>query len=115
MRTLAVLGLGVLTLTAFGASAVAKTVTVTITKNGYVPNSQSIVAEDTVTFTNGDTVAHQVAFKSTTGFTCTPSPLVLQPAASGSCVFHTAGSYSYSDPNAKGKTFRGSITVTTPP
>jgi hypothetical protein len=68
-----------------------------------------------VTFTNADTVAHQVSFKSTTGFTCTPTPLVLQPASSGSCVFHTAGSYSYSDPNTKGNTFRGSITVTAPP
>ena len=46
-----------------------------------------------------------MSFKSATGFTCTPSPLVLQPAASGSCVFHTAGSYSYSDPNTKGNTF----------
>ena len=115
MRTLPAFAAAVLLLAVSGATAVAKTVTVTITKNGYVPNSESITAEDTVTFTNGDTAAHQVSFKSSTGFTCTPSPLVLQPAASGSCVFHTAGSYSYSDPNSKGNTFRGSITVTTPP
>jgi hypothetical protein len=56
-----------------------------------------------------------VSFKSTSGFTCTPNPLVLQPAASGSCVFQSGGSYSYSDPNTKGNTFRGSITVTAPP
>jgi len=104
-----------LALSASGAAAVAKTVTVSITKNGYVPKTLAIAPEDTVTFTNGDTVAHQVSFKSTAGLTCTPSPLVLQPAASGSCVFHTAGSYSYSDPNTKGNTFRGSITVTAPP
>jgi plastocyanin len=115
MRALPVVGLAVLALIASGATAVAKTVTVSITKNGYVPKSQSIVAEDTVTFTNSDTVAHQVSFKSSTGFTCTPTSLVLQPAASASCVFHTAGSYSYSDPNTKGNTFRGSITVSTPP
>lgn len=115
MRALPLLCVASLALFASGATAVAKTVTVSITKNGYVPKSVSIVAEDTVTFTNGDTVAHQVSFKSATGFTCTPSPLVLQPAASGSCVFHTAGSYSYSDPNTKGNTFRGSITVTAPP
>jgi plastocyanin len=115
MRALPLLCVASLALFASGATAVAKTVTVSITKNGYVPKSVSIVAEDTVTFTNGDTVAHQVSFKSSTGFTCTPSPLVLQPAASGSCVFHTAGSYSYSDPNTKGNTFRGSITVTAPP
>jgi plastocyanin len=115
MRSLPIVCLAVLSLLASGATAVAKTVTVSITKNGYVPKSVSIVPEDTVTFTNGDTVAHQVSFKSSTGFTCTPNPLVLQPAASGSCVFHDAGSYSYSDPNTKGNTFRGSITVTAPP
>jgi plastocyanin len=115
VRTLPLLLVTSLALFASGATAVAKTVTVSITKNGYVPKSVAIGPEDTVTFTNGDTVSHQVSFKASTGFTCTPSPLVLQPAASGSCVFHTAGSYSYSDPNTKGKTFRGSITVTAPP
>jgi plastocyanin len=93
-------------------SALAKTVTVTITKNGPVPGSTSIAQGDTVQFTNSDTVAHQVAFKSTTGVTCTANPLVVQPGASGSCTFATAGSYTYDDPNAKGNTFRGTITVT---
>jgi plastocyanin len=115
MRVLPVVALAALVLLAPGATAVAKTFTVLITKNGYLPRNQSIVAEDTVTFTNSDSVAHQVTFKSSTGFACTPNPLVLQPTASGSCVFHTAGSYSYSDPNAKGKLFKGSIIVTTPP
>ena len=67
---------------------------------------------DTVQFTNGDTAAHQVAFKSTTGVTCTPASIVLQPSQSGSCTFATPGSYSYSVSNFKGKTYRGSITVT---
>lgn len=115
MRRYAVLGLVVSALILSGATAVAKTVTITITKNGYVPKDVSIVGGDTVTFTNGDTAAHQISFKSTTGFTCTPNPLVLQPAASGNCVFTASGSYSYSDPNSKGNTFRGSITVTAPP
>lgn len=115
MRAFVVLGAASLALIAAGATAVAKTVTVTITKNGYVPNNVSIVGGDTVTFTNGDTAAHQISFKTSSGFTCTPNPLVLQPAASGSCVFQTAGSYSYSDPNFKGNTYRGTITVTTPP
>ncbi|HET7129012.1 MAG TPA: hypothetical protein VFJ93_08055 [Gaiellaceae bacterium] len=115
MRALPVVLVALLALIASGATAVAKTVTVTITKNGYVPKDQSILPGDTVTFTNGDTVAHQVSFKSSSGFTCTPNPLVLQPSATGSCVFNTAGSYSYSDPNVKGNTYRGSITVTTPP
>src|SRR5947209_11536428 len=96
-------------------SALAKTVTVTITKNGYVPNAVTVVQGDTVQFTNSDTVVHQIVFKSTTGVTCTANPLVIQPAASGSCTFANAGNYSYSDPNFKGNTFRGSITVTPPP
>ena len=62
-------------------SAAAKTVTVTITKNGYVPNSLTIAQGDTVQFTNSDTVPHQVTFKSTAGVTCSPNPLVLQPTA----------------------------------
>jgi plastocyanin len=94
---------------------VAKTTTVTITKNGYVPNALTIAQGDSVQFTNSDTAAHQVSFKTSTGLTCSPNPLVLQPGASGSCTFSGAGSYSYSDPNAHGKTFRGSVTVTVPP
>jgi plastocyanin len=114
MRKLLLLFAAAALLTSSGA-AVAKTVTVTITKNGYVPNSLSIATGDTVQFTNGDTAAHQVDFKTTTGVTCTPNPLVIQPAASGSCTFATAGSYTYSDPNFKGNTYRGSITVVAPP
>jgi plastocyanin len=99
-----------------GSGAVeAKTVTVTITKNGYVPNSLSIVQGDTVQFTNSDTVAHQVEFKQTTGVTCSPNPFIIQPAGSGTCTFANAGNYSYSDPNFKGNTYRGSITVAAPP
>lgn len=97
------------------SSAAAKTVTVTITKNGYVPNSVAIGQGDTVQFMNSDTVAHQVTFKSTAGVTCSPNPLVLQPGANGSCTFQNAGNYSYSDPNAKGNTFRGTVTVTAAP
>jgi plastocyanin len=114
MRRLLLLLASAALLTVSGAAG-AKTSTVTITKNGYVPNSLSIVQGDTVQFTNSDTVAHQVVFKSTTGVTCSPNPLVLQPSASGTCTFASAGSYSYSDPNFKGNTYRGSITVTAPP
>jgi len=92
-------------------AAGAKTVTVTITKAGYVPKAVTVDQGDTVQFTNGDTLAHQVAFKSTTGVACTPNPLVVQPGASGTCTFTSSGSYTYSDPNTKGNTFRGSVTV----
>lgn len=114
MRSLLVL-VASAALLALSGAAVAKTVSVTITKNGYVPKSVSIATGDTVQFTNSDTAAHQVEFKSTTGVTCAPNPLVLQPSASGTCTFANAGSYSYSDPNFKGNTYRGSVTVTVPP
>jgi plastocyanin len=100
---------------AMTAVATAKTVTVTITKAGSVPKAVTIAQGDTVQFTNSDTMAHQVTFKKTTGVTCTPATLVLQPAQSGTCVFQIAGSYAYSDPNAKGKTFDGTVTVTAAP
>ena len=93
-------------------AASAKTVVVTITKNGYVPSATTIAQGDTVQFTNSDTVVHQVTFKSTAGVTCAPNPLVVQPGANGNCTFSTAGKYSYSDPNAKGNSFSGTITVT---
>jgi plastocyanin len=93
-----------------GAGAGA-TVTVTITKNGYVPLTASIVAGDTVQFTNSDTVAHQIVFKPTTGITCTANPLVIQPTKTASCTFATAGNYAYSDPNVKTKAFQGTVKV----
>ena len=91
--------------------ATAATVTVSITKGGYVPKAVSIAVGDSVQFTNTDTVPHQVVFKKTGGVTCAPNPLVLQPAQSGTCTFGNAGAYSYSDPNARGNTFRGTVTV----
>ena len=94
------------------AGAGAKTVTVTITKSGYVPSSVTVAQNDVVQFTNSDSTVHQIVFKTTAGVTCTPSPLVIQPGTSGSCAFRTAGSYTYSDPSAKGNAFRGSISVT---
>jgi plastocyanin len=112
-RTILLAGIAVLAFTV--GSAAAKTVTVTITKNGYVPNAATIALGDTVQFTNSDTIVHQVTFKTTTGITCTPNPLVVQPGASGTCTFQSGGNYTYSDPNSKGNTFRGSITVTAPP
>jgi plastocyanin len=96
------------------AGAVAATAGVSITPNGYVPSSAPISAGDSVQVTNTDSVAHQVVFKSTTGVTCAPNPLVLQPTQSGTCTFASAGRFSYSDPNIKGKTFQGTITVTAP-
>jgi plastocyanin len=109
MRKMILLALAT-ALVAIGTAA-AKTVTVTITKNGFVPKSAAIVPNDVVQFTNSDTVAHQVTFKTTTGVTCSPSPLVLQPGATGSCTFKSTGTFTYSDPNTRGNTFRGTVTV----
>lgn len=92
-------------------AAAAATVTVSITKNGYVPKAVTIAVGDSVQFTNTDSVTHQVAFKKSDGVTCAANPLVLQPAQSGTCTFRNAGSYDYSDPNVRGNTFRGTVTV----
>jgi plastocyanin len=110
MRKLLITAVAVMSLVIVGVAG-AKTVTVSITKNGYVPNAATIAVGDTVQFTNSDTVAHQVLFKTMTGVTCTPNPLVLQPAQTGRCTFASPGSFTYSDPNAKGNTFRGTVTV----
>jgi plastocyanin len=114
MRRLALLLASLSILDAAGGAG-SKTVAVSITKSGYVPSALTIAQGDTVQFSNADTVAHQVTFKSTTGVTCAPATLVLQPAASGSCTFQNAGSYTYSDPNSKGHTYRGTVTVTAAP
>ena len=111
MRTLALL-LASLSMLALAGAAGSKTVAVSITKAGYVPSALTIAQGDTVQFTNADSVAHQVTFKATTGVTCTPATVVLQPTATGTCTFQNAGAYSYSDPNVKGHTYRGTVTVT---
>src|SRR4051812_49939172 len=98
MRTIITIAAVAVLVLAVG-SASAKTVTITISAHGYVPGSTEIAQGDTVQFKNVDTTVHQVAFKSTTGVTCTPTPLVIQPSASGTCTFQTAGTYSFSDPN----------------
>ena len=111
MRKLLVAAAAMLSLVIVGVAAAA-TVPVSITKNGYVPNAATIAVGGTVQFTNSDTVVHQVTFKTTTGVACSPNPLVLQPAQSGTCTFGSPGSFTYSDPNVKGNTFRGTVTVT---
>jgi plastocyanin len=110
MRKLFLLPAVIAVLAITGAAAAA-TATVTITKAGYVPSSTTIAQGDSVQFLNSDTVVHQVTFKSMNGVTCTPNPVVLQPTQTASCTFQVAGPYTYSDPNAKGKSFKGTVTV----
>jgi plastocyanin len=108
-----------LTLVAIGATvsspATAATQGISITKSGFVPMNQTIKVGDTISFTNADTDPHQVLFKQTSGFTCTATPLVVEPTKTQSCTFTAAAAYTYSDPNQKGSTFRGTITVEAPP
>jgi plastocyanin len=111
MRRFLITAAALLALVFVGAAG-ATTVTVSITKNGYVPNAVTIAVGDTVRFTNNDTLVHQVTFKSTAGVTCAPNPLVIQPGQSGTCTFASPGTFTYSDPNVKGNTFRGTLTVT---
>jgi len=111
MRKLLLLLAAFAMLAVTGAVAAATTTTVTITKAGYVPSTPKISQGDSVQFVNSDTVAHQIDFKTMTGITCAPNPLVLQPGQSGTCSFQNAGSTTFSDPNAKGNTFRGTVTV----
>lgn len=89
----------------------AATQTITITKSGFVPMNLTIKVGDTISFTNTDTAAHEVLFKATTGFTCTATPLVVQPTKTQSCTWTVAGSYPYSDPNQRDRNFRGTVTV----
>jgi plastocyanin len=90
----------------------AATVDVSITKTAFVPATASASTADSVKFTNNDTAAHQVAFKSTTGVSCSPAPFTLQPGQSGTCTFTAPASYAYGDPSAAA--LQGSLTITEP-
>lgn len=121
MRKLLVLLFAVILLAATGAvadgarSAATASATVKISHTGYTPASVSITTGEDVVFANNDTVAHTVAFKSTTGMHCTSAlPLAIQPAQSASCTFTSTGKFNFSDPANKGKTFHGTVTVAAP-
>lgn len=101
-------------LVASALPAQAATQAVSITSTGFVPKDVTVQVGDTVSFANADSAAHQVDFKGAAGVTCSASPLVIQPGQSGSCTFASAGNFTYSDPNRKGNTYRGSVTVAAP-
>ena len=121
MRKLLILLLTAVTLVAAGAganaarSAATASQTVTISGTGYKPTAVSIFVGDTVVFKNGDTVAHTVDLKQTTGLNCSVAlPLAIAAGKSASCAFSTAGKFPFSDPAHKGRSFRGTVTVDTP-
>jgi plastocyanin len=102
----------VVAIPAVGAGpASAATQTITITKSGFVPMNQTIKVGDTIAFTNTDTTVHEVLFKATAGFTCTVTPVVVQPTKTQSCTWTVSGGYPYSDPNQRDRNFKGSVTV----
>jgi plastocyanin len=118
MRKLLLFLLAVASLAAAGAAAdsaktaATATQTVTISKTGYKPTSVSITTGDSVKFSNSDTAAHTVSFKTTTGMNCgVANPFTVQPGTSTSCTFSSAGKFNFSDPANKGKNFRGTVTV----
>jgi plastocyanin len=102
-------------LAAAGAAAGATSKTVTISHTGYTPTAVAITTGDTVVFKNTDTVAHTVAFNSTTGMHCSATvPLVIAAGKSADCTFSTAGNFKFSDPASNKKAFKGTITVAGP-
>jgi plastocyanin len=106
MRTRVLLSALLLALVALSPAQGAGTATfkITITKAGFNPSAVTIGLGDTVTWTNTDTSPHQVD-SNRAGFT---SPL-LNPGASYSFVYNTAGKFAYSD--AVVKRLKGSVTV----
>src|SRR5918996_2432701 len=110
MRRLVLPALFLALVAVLAAPATTATVGVQITRLGFVPRTVSIRTGDTVTWTNVDTVAHQVVFRQRAGLQCA-QPLVIQPAQAGSCTFAAAGRYAYEDPTQRGGGFRGTVTV----
>jgi plastocyanin len=99
---------GVMCALVFTSIASAKTVAVDISRAGFVPADVSLQIGDTVTFTNKDTVNHQVVCQ-----TCPFTSPVLKPNETFSYTFTKAGKFTYSDPLNKNK--KGTATVAAAP
>lgn len=90
---------------ASGPHVFAATTNVSITSTGFLPESITIKAGDTVVWTNNDTTDHTATDDQLTWDTD-----VIAPDATGSQLFTTAGSFTYSD--TIDPTLTGTITVT---
>ncbi len=90
------------------APAPAKTVTVDISKLGFVPASVTVEVGDSVTWTNKDTVNHQVVCA-----TCPFTSLVLTPGQTHTFAFTKVGKFTTVDPLNKNK--KGTVSVTAAP
>jgi plastocyanin len=90
------------------APAPAKTVTVDISKLGFVPASVTVQVGDSVTWTNKDTVNHQVVC-----VTCTFTSPVLTPGQTYTFTFTKVAKFTTVDPLNKNK--KGTVDVTAAP
>jgi plastocyanin len=86
-----------------GSAALAGGAGVQITSGGFNPQTTSVQAGDSVTWTNSDSVNHGVDVSGA------PCKLLLAPSQSGSCTFPNAGTFSYSDTESSGHT--GTVSV----
>jgi plastocyanin len=84
--------------------ALAGTMTVSITRAGFIPNPANIKAGDSITWTNSDTVNRQVVSQEA-GFA---SP-VLKPNETYTYAFAQSGRFGYQDPLTRNR--RGTVNV----
>ncbi len=96
-----------------GGTSCAAAVTVSIAGTGVSPKTICVVPTGSVTFTNGDTVAHNMAI---TGTSCPAGPGLLASGASGRSTFPTATVCQFDDALAPtNMSFQGSIAVNAAP
>jgi plastocyanin len=92
------------------APAPAKTVTVDISRLGFVPPTVTVQTGDSVTWTNKDTVNHQVLCK-----TCPFASSFLAPGQTFTFVFAKAGKFAIVEVDPSNKEKKGTVTVTAAP
>ncbi len=98
----------VLTLVPAGAAVSTATKAVKITRTGFVPSKVTIKVGDSVTWTNSDTIRHQVVADN--GSFASP---VLGAGKSYTFRFRASGTYRYHD--GLHPTLKGTVVVTEPP
>ena len=103
MRKLIIL-LGLITALVVTAPAATADRPIVISAAGFTPRNVTINANDTVTWSNTDTRAHQVVVDRVCSIT-------VQPASTGTCTFRTAGRFDYREPTQNRNQGRGTITV----
>jgi len=83
--------------------------TITITSTGMSPQNACVLPNGTVTFSNSDTVQHDIEFA---GSGCPQSPGGIQPGSSAPVQFTTVQNCGYSDNSKQGvAAFTGTIAV----